>query len=366
MEFYDTAPLSSVRRTADGYLVADVRVARTGIQTYRGSELGLPHLEMLRVYRPEEAVFDAASLRTYAHRPVTRGHPDKNVSSKNWRDLSVGILGGEVVRDGQYVRVPLMLMDEDVISLVESGAEREVSMGYTASLELSDGVTPEGEPYDAVMSGLRMNHVAVCRQARGGSELRIGDNTKEQAMPDNLKKVVVDGLTIEVTDQGHEAIGKLQRKIEDAAAEHQRNLDAKDAQLATKDAEIDELKKKIVTDEQLQEMVAKRQVLVDAAIRITGDNNIAVGKVTDAEIRRAVVAKKLGDQRADATKSDAYIEVAFDTLADAANKADPVKDSVSTASAAATSNLPSNFQAYQQMIADMANAHLPAAMRSKN
>lgn len=40
------------RRTADGYLVADVRAARTGIQQYRAVEVGRPELDVVNVYRP--------------------------------------------------------------------------------------------------------------------------------------------------------------------------------------------------------------------------------------------------------------------------------------------------------------------------
>lgn len=39
MNFTDTAPIAGTRPTADGYLVADARIARTGIQIYLGSEL---------------------------------------------------------------------------------------------------------------------------------------------------------------------------------------------------------------------------------------------------------------------------------------------------------------------------------------
>ncbi len=39
MKFTDLAPIAGTRRTADGYLVADVRTARTGIQLYAGHEI---------------------------------------------------------------------------------------------------------------------------------------------------------------------------------------------------------------------------------------------------------------------------------------------------------------------------------------
>lgn len=42
--FTDRITVGSTRRTADGYLVADAKVARTGVQEYLGSELGRPDM----------------------------------------------------------------------------------------------------------------------------------------------------------------------------------------------------------------------------------------------------------------------------------------------------------------------------------
>src|SRR4051812_27104347 len=107
MDLYDTFTLDGVRRTADGYLAAFAKVARTGIQEYRGSELGRPDLGVVRVYRPPEEVFSADALHSFAHRPVTLRHPSQPVSSKNWRKHAGGQTGDEVVRDGEYIRVPM-------------------------------------------------------------------------------------------------------------------------------------------------------------------------------------------------------------------------------------------------------------------
>jgi hypothetical protein len=62
MQFIDNAPIAGTRRTADGYLVADVRTARTGIQLYAGHEVGKPEMPVVKVYRPEAQVFDTQSL----------------------------------------------------------------------------------------------------------------------------------------------------------------------------------------------------------------------------------------------------------------------------------------------------------------
>nr|WP_274425516.1 DUF2213 domain-containing protein [Chelativorans sp. YIM 93263] len=87
----------------------------------------------MRVYRPGTEVFSTDSFNTYAHRPVTLDHPDQVVTADNWKDYAIGQTGGDVVRDGEFVRVPLVLMGSKAIDAVENG-KRELSMGYSAEL----------------------------------------------------------------------------------------------------------------------------------------------------------------------------------------------------------------------------------------
>ncbi|HCF0513999.1 TPA: DUF2213 domain-containing protein, partial [Pseudomonas aeruginosa] len=174
MLLHDSVSVSGVRRTADGYLVADARVARTGIQEYLGSEVGKPDIPIVRVYRPPESVFAEDAMRSYAYRPMTNGHHGE-VTAENWKKLAIGQTGSEVLRDGDFVRVPLVLMDADAIRDYEAG-KRELSMGLEAEVIFEDGVTPTGETYDARLGPMRMNHLALVDHARGGEQLRIGDS----------------------------------------------------------------------------------------------------------------------------------------------------------------------------------------------
>jgi len=303
----------STKTTKEGYLVVDARVARTGIQVYHGSELGLVGRDKLRVWRPEEEVFKDASLKTYAHRPVTLNHPKDGVNAQNWKQLAVGQTGDEVIRDGQTVRVPMVLMDAAVIEAVKGGI-RELSMGYSCELELVDGVTPDGEPYDAVQRNLQMNHLAVVAMARGGSELRIGDTKGVDQMTDTVKTqtVVVDGLSITTTEQGAQVIEKLQKQLADSQVALQKLTSDHSAELAKRDAELDGLKAKVLTDAQFDERVKARAALIDTAKRIF-PNIVADGK-SDADIRRETVVAKLGDSMK--AKEQTYIDVRFDILAE--------------------------------------------------
>ena len=187
LRMYDKFTVDGVRRTDDGYLSAFARVARTGIQEYRGSELGRPELGSVQVYRPESEVFSADAMKSFAHRPVTLTHPKTMVNARNWKRYAKGQTGAEVVRDGEYVRVPMVMMDQGMIDAYEKKGVKELSMGYTCDLKWEPGVTPKGEHYDAMQTSIRGNHLAVVPAARGGEMLRIGDDGTFRAMVDRLK-----------------------------------------------------------------------------------------------------------------------------------------------------------------------------------
>ncbi len=334
----DRVSVGRVRRTADGYLVADAKVARTGIQLYSGAEVGRPEMDVVRVYRPPEEVFSEDTMHSFAYRPMTNGHPAKMVDASTWKAVAVGQTGGEVVRDGEFVRVPLVLMDASAIKDYESG-KRELSMGYHAELVFGDGVTPDGQAYDAVQKDIRNNHLALCERARGGNELRIGDrrtpggkdradNPSEDNPMNEVKTrtILVDGLSVETTDAGAQAIQKLQGDLQaarqataDAETAHASALAAKDAQIARAEAERDAAQAKVLSDAALDARVQARADLV-ATAKALHDADYA-GK-SDAEIRKAVVVAKFGDA-AVKDKSEAYIDARFDILADEAKK-DPV------------------------------------------
>lgn len=367
MIFSDKVSTSAVRKTSDGYLVADAAVARTGIQYYLGSEVGKPDMSVVRVYRPSDSVFAKDAMKSYAHRPMTNDHPSDPVSSDNWKDLAIGQTGGDVMRDGDYVRVPLVLMDQAAINDWESG-KVELSMGYSADIVFGAGVTDSGEAYDAIQTNLKMNHLALVNRARGGEKLRIGDTrnpgviSPAQSQPEgghmaDLRKVVVDGLTIEVTDQGAQVIEKLNKQI----ADHSETLSAfkdslttalaaKDADIAKRDAEIDSLKAKVMDAAALDAAVTARADLI-ASAKLVADQDYA-GK-NAAEIRSMAVAAKFGDA-AVSGKSAEYIEARFDiALSDA--EADPVQKMFSDNKIVPQTNVRDNGQSAYE--ARLLNAH---------
>ncbi|WP_412063740.1 DUF2213 domain-containing protein [Rhizobium sp. SYY.PMSO] len=368
MNFTDIVTVAGTRRTGDGYLVADARIARTGIQTYAGAEIGRPEMPTVRIYRPGGEVFSEDTLKSASHRPVTNEHPPEMVTSENWKKYSVGQTGDEITGEGIFIRVPLMVSDEAAIQDIESG-KQELSAGYVCDVDFTAGMTPAGEAYDAIQRNIRINHIAIVRRGRAGSKVRIGDaaapwgcsplaaprplsdhhQNKEGMMP--TKTIMIDGMEIEVSDQTGEIITTLRQRLADAEAAHEKAI-------AIRDAELDALKAALLDEAEIERRAEARAELIDLARAIAGD--IKTSGLSDAAIRKAVVIAKAGEGAVQG-RSDAYVDARFDMLAEGLRKkpdlfADAVRDGISSTQPSASSA----FAAYAAMVRDLESAHLAA------
>lgn len=342
------------KRTSDGYMLASPRVARTGIQDYAASELGRSGSGIIRVYRPESEVFSPSAMRSFGNRPITVDHPPVMVDAKNWKKYAVGQTDGEIVRDGEFVRIPMMLMDQGAIADVESG-KVELSMGYMAELDWTPGVTESGEQYDAVQRNIRGNHLAIVDSARGGSKLRVIDMKPTEAdMAD--KSIVLDGITVQVSDTASQVIAKFQRDAEAKAKSDGDRIKELEDELAalkekskkegeTKDASIATLQKQLsdaqMTPAKLDEAVKVRALVVDSAKKIL-PTVVTDGK-TESEIRRQVVDSKLGEISKGWT--DEQVSASYGTLTAQSSGLNTYVDSVRTG-APSPSDSEAAYQSY--------------------
>ena len=331
MQFIDNTEMDGVRITRDGYLVANVKCARTGTQVYSGAEVGKPELETVAVYRGEDQVFSKDSMASFSGKPVTVNHPAVPVDASNWKDFAAGQIGEEVARDGESIRVSLALMDAAAIKQVQDG-QRELSVGYRATLTWGDAVAPDGTPYQAKQEGIIVDHLAIVPAARAGKEFRIGDGANQwgarpttrstddrtHSMTDKLRTVVVDGLSVTITDEGALAIDKLQTAVADAqkktvAAEAKAVTDMaeKDKGAAKLQAEVDDLKGKVMDEAALDKRVQDRAELIGKAKVIAPD--LVTTGLSDAGIRKGAVVANIGDEGIKG-RSEAYIDARFEIL----------------------------------------------------
>ena len=180
MHYYGTRLSENIsRREPEGYLLClNVPVARTGVQEYLPSELGLPSGPgPVAVYRPPEEVFSPAAVASFEGMPVTDGHPPEGVDVSNIRALQKGHAhnvrrgSGE---EGDLLLADLIITDPALITAILEEGKREISCGYTYELREENG--------RYIQRMIRGNHVAVVDAGRAGARVSIRDG---QPAPEN-------------------------------------------------------------------------------------------------------------------------------------------------------------------------------------
>ena len=162
----DSGKLGEWQLTPEGYLVANAKIARIGIQEYPN-----PDGTMRREFRPPEEVANRDSLKTLCDLPISIEHPPAMLDSSNARQFAVG-WNGSVSYDGGFVSTKVKLIDQHAVKNALDGGRIELSVGYVTKLDWTPGVW-EGQRYDAVQRQIKGNHIALTVKARGGSDLRL-------------------------------------------------------------------------------------------------------------------------------------------------------------------------------------------------
>jgi len=306
--------------TPEGFLMAPGNMARTGIQEYRAYELGLDAdgvdpMKVIRLYRSPQEVFSPDSLRSFENKPITIEHPANGVDASNWAELAKGEVR-DIKADGDFMKGTLIIKSKDAIDAIASG-KVELSNGYIFELDWTKGNDPTGRAYDGLQKNIRGNHVAIVDSARCGAACRISDSQPlgVTTMADAKRKVIVDGIPVEVDDTAAAAIDKL-TKDRDAAVQRATTAETKlnGLKVGDKACTLDELVK-LVGDQAAQIETMKKDVMTpearDAMVadwaKLIGDaKKLVPALVTDGKtcvaLRREVVATVAGkDTKAKAT-----------------------------------------------------------------
>lgn len=297
---FDYFSITSRKITDEGYLIAPGQLARTGVQEYRAMELGLTDgnpMRKVRLYRPADEVFDADSMASFEHKPVTIEHPAEGVTAANWRDLSVGDVRS-VARAGDFMTATIILKSQAAIDALEGG-KRELSNGYNFELDMTPGTAPDGSAYDGVQRKIRGNHIALVDAARCGSACRVADSiTPLETIQMTLQKITVDGIPLEVSDTAAAILTKQATTIADLTANLKMANDAM-SKMVTADAhsavvtELEKARKEVMTPAARDAMVATwAQLLADVkrvAPAVTSD-----GKTCHA-LRKEALTVLAGD-----------------------------------------------------------------------
>lgn len=340
----DRQEISTARKyTDEGFLVVPAIISRSGIQEYYAFELGLTDrasTDIIKVWRPDEEVFHQDSLNSFKNKVVTDNHPSVLVNAENAKDYSVGFSSSEVTKDGIFAKTILHFTVLDAINKVENG-KVEISNGYTADLEWTEGVTLDGEKYDAIQRNIRGNHIALVERGRCGSACRVSDQKPPNGELAIMAKITVDGVDFEVSDQVAQAVQKQQRRLADAEeeasklkkdleeektkakAEDEDEEEEKETkkQMDTLKAQLDDAKAKVPTPEMLDKLVGNRIATRDAALKINPEYKWE-GKDC-ATIRKEIVSEFCTDVNTSKESAD-YIAGRFSALTQLADSSDSI------------------------------------------
>jgi uncharacterized protein len=327
MQLHDRLTLDAPRRTKDGFMAVRAKAARAGVYDYLGVEVDPQGTrfkadQVVKVYRPADEVFATDSIASFIAKPVTNDHPTVAVTADNWKQHTRGAVMG-ALRDGDYLAFDLTIMDAAAIADVDAG-KRELSNGYTCTLDFASGTAPDGQTYDAVQRNIRGNHVAIVDRGRAGSECKISDrfavcDANPAALADfskgnHMKKIVLDGLQVDLSDA--DAVAAAFTKLQDMAKTAAEEAEDAKKKMAAKDGEVAALTKQLADAKAASEPAAIDKLVADRAALVTTvkaiDASIVTDGKTDAEIRRALVEAKLGD--AGKALDDAAIPGAFAVL----------------------------------------------------
>lgn len=198
--------------TNEGYLKAPAQIARTGIQEYFASELGLDKSrgydpnKVVRLMRPAEEVGASDTILSFDGQAMAVGHPPKGINASNWRTVAVGDFAN-VKMAGDYMLADVTVRDAAAVAKVQAGTS-QLSCGYDFDLDLTPGTTGDGQAYDGVQRNIRGNHLSIVDRARGGLGCRIGDGKMREddsaPAPAQPKETT---MRIRMADAARQALG---------------------------------------------------------------------------------------------------------------------------------------------------------------
>ena len=178
----DSIPAGSTIFDEQGFLHDTPVVTSTGIFEY-----GLPDGGVRRELRLPEHVFDRESLTSYIGKPVIVTHDAGSIDKDNVMKEIVGTILSEGFRDGSDVRCKIVIHD---IDKVKKTPYRELSLGYNLDLIEEPGEW-NGEPYDAIQTNIRINHLAIVENARAGEKAHLNLDGRKVGLDD--KKISEGG-----------------------------------------------------------------------------------------------------------------------------------------------------------------------------
>ena len=162
----------------DGRLyIKQTPISKAMVNPYRGCEipdfdrLGWEAERFYRLLRPADALTKAR--QTFEKIPVLLDHIHVTAERPHSESV-VGATGEAADFISPYLMNSMVIWDQQAISKIKNGSQRELSCAYRYEVDPTPGVY-DGEAYDGVMRNLRGNHIALVEKGRAGPDVCIWD-----------------------------------------------------------------------------------------------------------------------------------------------------------------------------------------------
>lgn len=169
----DSLPLGQTMFTHEGYLMDRPILTSTGIFEYHN-----PDGSVRRELRLPDEVFAKESLESYKGKPIIVTHDAGLIDKDNVHEEAIGTILSDGYQDGDDVRAEIVIHDTDEM---RDSKLKELSLGYNLDLDETPGEW-NGEPYDAIQRNIRINHLALVREARAGEQARLNIDSKDNIL----------------------------------------------------------------------------------------------------------------------------------------------------------------------------------------
>lgn len=166
----DSLPIEQTYYTEEGYLKDRPILTSCGIFEYKN-----PDGSIRRELRLPEDVFAEESLASYKGKPIIITHDAGIVTKENVGDHQIGTILSEGYRSGEDVRAEIVIHQTDAM---KRSRLKQLSLGYDLDLEETAGEW-NGEHYDAIQRNIRINHLALVREARAGDQARLNIDSRD-------------------------------------------------------------------------------------------------------------------------------------------------------------------------------------------
>lgn len=337
----DLKPTSRVR-TPQGFLICQgAKLAKPMVKEYYAGELGivdgLEPTDTISIYTSPDVLFGDAVINGFTGSDVVMTHPKGNqLTSDNYKDHIIGT-AKNVRSENGYLVADLWIKDRWAIDAIEYDDVKQISLGYAAELDMTEGQADTGQAYQGQWVNMVADHVAIVREGRCGADCAIGDKQTVKPSEDNSMKVKIGNLEFDVGDNATlaqainnqaaelETLKKGELKVGDTAfnltesAAVQATIDKLVADKAALSDENATLKANQIKPEQIEQLVADRAKAIDDAKKLN-PQIVADGKTVEA-IKREIIATKSDDALVKAIVGDnikdaeqATIDTAFKAL----------------------------------------------------